>query len=78
MYRRILVPLDGSKLAEAALPLAIRIAKCFDSEVILFHGLEQNPPETIHGEPLYVAGRMQSTISRLCKSLYPEKWREAR
>jgi nucleotide-binding universal stress UspA family protein len=51
MYRRILVPLDGSKLAEAALPLAIRIAKCFDSEVILFHGLEQNPPETIHGEP---------------------------
>ncbi|MCX7787871.1 MAG: universal stress protein [Spirochaetes bacterium] len=51
MFGRILVPLDGSKLAEAALPLAIHIARCFQSELILFHGLEDDPPHEVHGEP---------------------------
>ncbi|MCL4533920.1 MAG: universal stress protein [Bacteroidetes bacterium] len=36
MYNRILVPLDGSALAEAALPYAIEIAKKFSSELYLF------------------------------------------
>ncbi len=36
MYRRILVPLDGSRLAEAALPHAIGAARCFGSSVLLF------------------------------------------
>jgi len=35
MYERILVPLDGSELAECSLPYARRIAKRFNSEVIL-------------------------------------------
>ena len=35
MYKRILVPLDGSKLAECALPHAEELAKCCDAEEVL-------------------------------------------
>ena len=38
--QRILVPLDGSALAEKALPLAMLLAKKFDSELILLRALE--------------------------------------
>ncbi len=36
-YQRILVPLDGSRNAESVLPLAMRLAKAADSELILAH-----------------------------------------
>ncbi len=35
MYKRILVPLDGSKIAEQALPHAAALAKRFQAELIL-------------------------------------------
>lgn len=35
MYKKILVPLDGSGRAEAILPHVIELARCMDSEVIL-------------------------------------------
>ena len=35
MFKRILVPLDGSRLAEAALPAALELASKFDSQVTL-------------------------------------------
>ena len=35
-YQKVLVPLDGSELAERAIPYATAIAKSKDSEVILF------------------------------------------
>lgn len=36
-YRRILVPLDGSRNAESVLPLAMRLAEATDAELILAH-----------------------------------------
>lgn len=36
-YRRILVPVDGSHWAESVLPLAARLAKANDAELILVH-----------------------------------------
>lgn len=36
-YRRILVPLDGSPRAEAALPLALAVARAHGSELLLLH-----------------------------------------
>ena len=39
MYKRILLPLDGSPLAEKALPHAIAIAERFQSEIILLRVL---------------------------------------
>jgi nucleotide-binding universal stress UspA family protein len=43
MYKHILLPLDGSPLAEKALPHAITIAKCFQSELIILRVLVPLP-----------------------------------
>jgi nucleotide-binding universal stress UspA family protein len=48
---RILVPLDGSELAEAALPVAVGLAARLKAEVLLLHVLEHHPPERVHGQP---------------------------
>lgn len=40
MYRRVLVPLDGSELAEAILPFAEQVAGPLDAEVILVRVVE--------------------------------------
>ncbi len=50
MYRKILVPLDGSKLAECVLPHVIDIAKgCAVTEVVLFRVCE--PPVILADYP---------------------------
>lgn len=50
MYRKILVPLDGSKLAESAIPHVITIAKgCEVGEVVLFRVCE--PPVILADYP---------------------------
>lgn len=43
MYKRILVPLDGSEMAEQSLPHAIFIAECIDAELILLRVIEPFP-----------------------------------
>lgn len=48
--KSILVPLDGSQLSETVLPMAVLIAKQNHAKLILFHVIEQNPPERVHGE----------------------------
>ena len=48
MYKKILVPLDGSELAEKALVEAETLAKAFDAEIILF---EVVPFMPIYGSP---------------------------
>ncbi len=50
MFKRLLVPLDGSPLAEAVLPPALFVAECFQATIILFHAIEQAPPATVHGQ----------------------------
>lgn len=42
MFDPILVPLDGSQLAECVLPHVVAIARSFDAEVILLRILEKN------------------------------------
>ncbi|PIV20106.1 MAG: universal stress protein [Deltaproteobacteria bacterium CG03_land_8_20_14_0_80_45_14] len=48
MYKKILVPLDGSELAKTALDQAEKLAKTFDSEIILFQVVPFMP---IYGSP---------------------------
>jgi nucleotide-binding universal stress UspA family protein len=48
MYKKILVPLDGSELAKMALDQAEKLAKTFDSKIILF---EVVPIMPIYGSP---------------------------
>ena len=37
MYRRIVVPVDGSAASETAVPYALALAQAFDAEVIVCH-----------------------------------------
>lgn len=50
MFRHLLVPLDGSRLAESALPAAAELARRLGARVTLFHALELAAPATVHGE----------------------------
>jgi nucleotide-binding universal stress UspA family protein len=50
MFTRLLIPLDGSKLAEAVLPAAAYLARTLEIPVTLLHIIERNAPEEIHGE----------------------------
>jgi nucleotide-binding universal stress UspA family protein len=42
MFELILVPLDGSQLAECVLPHAVAFARCFDSSITLLRIMEKN------------------------------------
>jgi nucleotide-binding universal stress UspA family protein len=48
MFKHILVPLDGSKLAEAAIPAAASLAQTLTAPVTLLHIIEQDAPQEIH------------------------------
>jgi nucleotide-binding universal stress UspA family protein len=50
MFKHILVPLDGSKLAEAAVPIAASLAQKLNAPVTLLHIIEQDAPQEIHKE----------------------------
>ena len=50
MFKHLLVPLDGSRLAEAAVPLAALLAGKAGAQVTLLHVIERDAPPTIHGD----------------------------
>ena len=50
MTRRLLVPLDGSRLAESVLPAAAALARIFGADVLLLHVVEKGSPRTVHGQ----------------------------
>jgi nucleotide-binding universal stress UspA family protein len=50
MFKHILLPLDGSQLAESAIPVAAYLAEAVKAQVTLLHVIEKNAPEKIHGQ----------------------------
>jgi nucleotide-binding universal stress UspA family protein len=48
MFKHLLVPLDGSSLAETALPAAAYLAQLFGASVTLIHVIEKDAPKEIH------------------------------
>lgn len=50
MFKHLIVPLDGSQLAEAALPVAAHLAQIMDARVTLLHVIERDAPKEIHGQ----------------------------
>ncbi len=50
IFRHILVPLDGSRLAESALTAAVRLARKMDAQVTLLHIIEKNAPSEVHSD----------------------------
>ncbi len=51
MFRHLLVPLDGSPMAEAALTAAARLSGLLGVPVTLLHAIERGAPQSVHGEP---------------------------
>lgn len=50
MFKHLFIPLDGSRLAEAALPPAAWLAQTLGASLTLIHVIERNAPEEVHGE----------------------------
>lgn len=50
MFKHLLVPLDGSQMAEIALAPAIELARHKGVSVTLLHLVERDAPTTVHGE----------------------------
>jgi nucleotide-binding universal stress UspA family protein len=50
MFKHILVPLDGSRMAESAVPAAAFLAGMLHARVTLIHVIEKNAPSAVHGQ----------------------------
>lgn len=66
-FERVLVPLDGSRLAEASLPLATALAHRLGSVLVLVHAVEDDPPDDVHGD-VHLASRDDAQT-------YLDRWR---
>lgn len=69
-FKHILVPLDGSELAEAVLPVVRLLAGSMGAAVTLLHIVEERAPATRHGQPHLTneqnaAGYLDSIAQRL-------------
>jgi nucleotide-binding universal stress UspA family protein len=49
MLKHILVPLDGSEPAEAAIPVAAGLSRPLSAEMTLVHVIERGAPQQVHG-----------------------------
>ncbi len=74
MYKKILVPLDGSELAKTALDQAEQLAKTFDAEIILFQVVPFMPiygsPELV--TPLIVDEKQKEAVEQYLATLTEE------
>jgi nucleotide-binding universal stress UspA family protein len=50
MFKHLLVPLDGSHMAETVLPIVSELASSIKAKITLLHVIELHAPEEIHGE----------------------------
>ena len=50
MFKHLLVPLDGSQLAESVLPSVVYLARATGATVTLIHVIERDAPHEVHGE----------------------------
>jgi len=50
MFRHILLPLDGSALAESVLPVTGYLARALGAKVTLIHIIEKDALDSVHGE----------------------------
>lgn len=50
MFKHLLVPLDGTTLAEEVLQVAAELAQAAGAKITLLHVLEQDAPKSVHGQ----------------------------
>jgi nucleotide-binding universal stress UspA family protein len=70
MIQHLLVPLDGSTLAESALPVARGLARALAARITLMHVIERAAEESVHGERhLTEAGEATAYLDELQRRL---------
>jgi nucleotide-binding universal stress UspA family protein len=77
--KHLIVPLDGSRLAEAALPITRQLAQKLGVPVTLVHLIERHPPQYIHGEH-HLSNREEAEryLNELGHRMFPADSRIAR
>jgi nucleotide-binding universal stress UspA family protein len=76
MYKKILVPLDGSKQAESALRLASKLARISNAEITLLRVVEYPLKSIPHANPIpsyFPASQMKSYWLRKMLSVRQQK-----
>jgi nucleotide-binding universal stress UspA family protein len=61
MFKHLLVPLDGSSLAEMALPAAAYLARLLAARVTLLHLIERHPPDEVHHHNRHLTNAAEAT-----------------
>jgi nucleotide-binding universal stress UspA family protein len=78
MYQRILIPLDGSELAEAALPYAEELAGRLGSEVVLIYVCESADEKHHRMHELYIQKMVEATKRGARRHLEKGQGKEAK
>jgi nucleotide-binding universal stress UspA family protein len=73
MVTHLLVPLDGSKMAEAALPAAVFLAKKCHAGVTLVHVIEKNAPRAVHGQQHLRHAEEAASYLAFARRAFPEE-----
>lgn len=60
MLKRILVPLDGSRLAERALPIALRLARATQGTIVLFRAVTTDSSQNVIAYELPAAAKFKA------------------
>ena len=71
MYERVIVPLDGSRLAEGILPFILQIAGPLDLEVVLVHVDRAIAPQAIEGTRHFTVDDVAARLRRAREYLAP-------
>ena len=72
MLENLLVPLDGSALAEAALSAAVCLARSASAKITLLHVIEHNAPRQVHHERhLTSASEAEAYLEGIVRRLVP-------
>jgi nucleotide-binding universal stress UspA family protein len=72
MLKHLLVPLDGTSMAEAVLPAAAWLAEKAGARVTLLHVLERGAPTTVHGaRHLHEAGEAEAYLEQVASTAFP-------
>ena len=71
MYSRVLVPLDGSRLAEGNLPFILQIASPLDLEVVLVHVVPPIAPQAIEGTRHFTVDDVAARLKEAREYLAP-------
>jgi nucleotide-binding universal stress UspA family protein len=74
-YRKILVPLDGSKFSEKALQRACEMSKAFDAKITLLYVVEKSPTLNIldRKEYLELLGKFGTRTLKKAKDIVLKK-----